>query len=104
MGELLFVGNLSEDTTPASLRLAFEVAGEVRDVQMVVDRATGVSRGFAFVTMASAEGTAKAIAFLNGSVLDEHSLHVSITQLAAVTATRAARPNTRTHRRRPRAA
>jgi cold-inducible RNA-binding protein len=55
----LYVGNLSFDTTENDLRSLFADFGTVTDIYLVTDRATGNSRGFAFVTMASAaEGNA----------------------------------------------
>ena len=45
----LYVGNLSFKTTEDALRAAFEQFGEVTSAQIVMDRETGRSRGFAFV-------------------------------------------------------
>ena len=55
----LYVGNLSFDTTENDLKAFFAEFGTVTDVYLVTDRATGNSRGFAFVTMGNAsEGNA----------------------------------------------
>ena len=54
MSNRLYVGNLSFHTTGDVLRSAFAEVGEVTDVHVVMDRATGQSRGFGFVTMADA--------------------------------------------------
>jgi cold-inducible RNA-binding protein len=55
----LYVGNLSFDTTENDLKALFAEFGTVTDTYLVTDRATGDSRGFAFVTMSNAnEGNA----------------------------------------------
>src|SRR5579864_3260172 len=73
----LFVGNLSFQTTEADLRAAFEPFGEVTRAQVMTDRDTGRSRGFAFVEMADEEAAANAIAGLNGKELDGRALNVN---------------------------
>jgi RNA recognition motif-containing protein len=80
VGNRLFVGNLSFGTTQASLEAAFAVAGEVREAAIPVDRETGQPRGFAFVTMADAQGAANAISQLNGSTLDGREIRVDEAQ------------------------
>ena len=61
MANRLYVGNLSYSTTEADLRSLFEESGTVRSCDLVVDRHTDQSRGFAFVEMASTEDAQKAI-------------------------------------------
>ena len=51
----LYVGNLSYDTSEASLRTLFAPHGEVISVNLIIDRDSGRSKGFAFVEM-STEG------------------------------------------------
>ena len=80
MNNRLYVGNLSYDSTEDSLRQAFSQCGEVTDVHIVTDRATGQSRGFAFVTMANGEDAQKAIEMMGGSSLDGRSLRVNEAQ------------------------
>lgn len=77
MGNRLYVGNLSFDADTDSVREAFGNVGEVTDVHVVMDRETGRSRGFAFVTMGSAELAAEAISRLNGSMMGGRSLRVN---------------------------
>lgn len=77
MGARLFVGNLSYDTTPESLRDTFAPFGEVTDVHVIVDRYSGRPRGFGFVTMASSEQAAGAIQKLNGTLVDGRPLRVN---------------------------
>lgn len=48
----LFVGNLNPDTTASSLRPLFSEFGEIVTAKVIMDSATGMSRGFGFVEMA----------------------------------------------------
>ncbi|MEZ4294968.1 MAG: RNA-binding protein [Polyangiaceae bacterium] len=77
MGNRLYVGNLSFQTKADTIRSAFSALGEVTDVHVVTDRETGQPRGFAFVTMGSAQEAAKAISEMNGTVLDGRPLRVN---------------------------
>src|SRR5947209_3377956 len=73
----LYVGNLSFHTTADDLQDAFERFGTVSEVNLITDRETGRSRGFAFVTMGSrAEGEA-AIEGLQGREVDGRTLTVN---------------------------
>src|SRR5512146_1866026 len=80
MGNSLYVGNLSFSTSRESLEAAFAAAGEVREISMPTDRETGQPRGFAFVTMGSAQAATSAISQLNGAMLDGRSLKVNEAQ------------------------
>jgi len=77
MGNRIYVGNLSFQTTEDSIRTAFAAVGEVTEVQLVLDRMSGQSRGFAFVTMGSAQATTDAISKLNGVMMDGRALRVN---------------------------
>jgi RNA recognition motif-containing protein len=77
MGTRLYVGNLSFSSTVDTLREAFARIGEVTDVHVVTDRATGQSRGFGFVTMGTAAEAQKAIQTMNGANLDGRALRVN---------------------------
>jgi len=73
----IFVGNLAFEATEDSIRNLFESHGTVERVNLMKDRDTGRSRGFAFVEMTdSAQGNA-AIAALNGTDSDGRKLNVS---------------------------
>ncbi len=73
----IFVGNLSFGATEDSLRSMFEAYGTVDRVNIVTDRDSGQSRGFAFVEMSQdAEGD-RAINGLNGKDLDGRTLNVN---------------------------
>ncbi len=61
----IYVGNLSFDATAADLEQAFSEYGNVKSVNIVMDRDTGRSRGFAFVEMHDKESGQKAIEGLN---------------------------------------
>ncbi|WP_437908288.1 RNA-binding protein [Sorangium sp. So ce327] len=80
MGNRLYVGNLSFNTTRETLEAAFAAAGEVREIAMPTDRETGQPRGFAFVTMGSAQAANSAISQLNGAMLDGRALKVNEAQ------------------------
>ncbi len=73
----LYVGNLSFQTTENDLQDLFEKHGKVNEVALMMDRTTGRSRGFAFVTMADAAGGNAAMSAINGQDLDGRSLTVN---------------------------
>jgi len=81
IGTRLYVGNLSFQTSEASLRTAFEAGGrKVVEIKIVTDRETGQPRGFAFVEMSSPAEAQAAIAELNGTALDGRTLKVNEAQ------------------------
>jgi cold-inducible RNA-binding protein len=73
----IFVGNLDFGATESSVRSLFEPYGSVERVNLITDRDTGRSRGFAFVEMANAAEADKAIEALNGANLDGRQLNVN---------------------------
>jgi len=73
----IFVGNLAVNTTEQTLRSAFEAFGHVLTVKLVIDRDSGVPRGFAFVEMSSDAEAQAAIAGLNGSNIDGQVVSVN---------------------------
>jgi RNA recognition motif-containing protein len=77
MNTRLYVGNLSFNTTADGVRAVFAEFGKVDDVHLVSDRETGRSRGFAFVTMSTAEEATKAIAGMDGRTVDGRPLRVN---------------------------
>jgi len=78
MSNKLYVGNLSFETTENDLQDAFAAYGSVSEANLMVDRMTSRPRGFAFVTMSSAEEAQNAIAGLNGRDLAGRAISVSI--------------------------
>jgi len=77
MGNRLYVGNLSFNTSSDSVRAAFSAYGEVTDVHLVTDRTTGQPRGFGFVTMSTNDQAQAAIQGMNGTNLDGRALRVN---------------------------
>jgi cold-inducible RNA-binding protein len=77
MGRKLYVGNLPYSTTEQSLREAFAASGTVDTVQLVTDRDTGQSKGFAFVEMASDREAQAATEAMNGKMLDGRAIKVN---------------------------
>lgn len=73
----LYVGNLPHSTSESELRTVFEAHGAVDRVNIVTDRETGRSRGFAFVEMSNSGEADKAIAALDGSQLGGRTLKVN---------------------------
>ena len=78
MSNKLFVGNLSFNTTENDLQDAFAAHGNVVETNLMMDKMSGRPRGFAFVTMSSAEEAQKAIDALNGAQLDGRALTVNV--------------------------
>jgi RNA recognition motif-containing protein len=73
----IFVGNLDFGATESSVRSLFEAYGRVDRVNLVTDRDTGRSRGFAFVEMGDTAQADQAIAALNGHQLDGRAINVN---------------------------
>ena len=73
----LYVGNLSFKTTEDELRSAFGQFGSVTDVYVAMDKMTGRPRGFAFVTMGTAEEAKSAAEKMNGTDLGGRQLTVN---------------------------
>ncbi len=80
MGTKIFVGGLAWATTDASLRAAFEPFGEVTDSKVVMDRETGRSRGFGFVTFADDSACQAAVKAMDGASIDGRSVRVNEAQ------------------------
>jgi RNA recognition motif-containing protein len=78
MSTKLFVGNLSFNTTENDLQDAFAAHGTVVEANLMMDRMSGRSRGFGFVTMSTPEEAQKAIEALNGSQMDGRAVTVNI--------------------------
>jgi RNA recognition motif-containing protein len=77
MATKLYVGNISFNTSVSDLEQMFGESGTVTSANVIEDRETGRSRGFAFVEMSSAEEANAAIAALNGKEVDGRSLKVN---------------------------
>ncbi len=77
MNKRLYIGNLSYQTTETTLSELFGEIGKVASVNLITDRMTGRSRGFAFVEMEEESDAQKAITELNGKSVDERDLKVA---------------------------
>ena len=77
MGKRVFVGNLPFSATEDQLRELFSPHGEVSSAEIVKDKFTERSRGFAFVEMATDEAAAAAVAALNQHQMDGRPLTVN---------------------------
>jgi cold-inducible RNA-binding protein len=77
MAKKIYVGNLSFQTTETDLSDMFGEIGRVESVQIITDRDTGRSKGFAFVQMADDDAAEKAIVQFNGKEVGGRSLTVN---------------------------
>ena len=77
MAKKLYVGNLSYSTTEAGLSDLFGEFGEVTSVNLITDRMSGRSKGFAFVEMAEHDAAQEAISQLNGKEVDGRAIKVA---------------------------
>lgn len=73
----LYVGNLSKSTTQEELNTLFAQAGKVTAVEVIKERKSGESKGFAFVTMREQSEAEKAVSMFNAYSLSDHVLKVS---------------------------
>jgi RNA recognition motif-containing protein len=73
----IYIGNLSFDTTEDQLRQSFEDFGEVSTVNIITDKNSGESRGFAFVEMSAKDEAVAAIGGLNGQEVDGRVLNIN---------------------------
>jgi RNA recognition motif-containing protein len=77
MSTKLYVGNLSFNTTTQDLEEVFSEVGTVESTNIIEDRETGRSRGFAFVEMSSEEEAQNAISKLDGKEVDGRELKIN---------------------------
>ncbi|MBM4303696.1 MAG: RNA-binding protein [Deltaproteobacteria bacterium] len=77
MEKKLYVGNLSYTVTDTSLQDLFSQAGEVTSARIITDRASGRSKGFGFVEMASEDAAQSAIDKFNGQEFEGRKLTVN---------------------------
>jgi cold-inducible RNA-binding protein len=74
----VYVGNLAKSTTQDEINTLFAQAGTVSSVDLVMDKGTRQSKGFAFVSMASQPEADKAIEMFNAYSLANNILKVNI--------------------------
>ncbi|MCK9170615.1 MAG: RNA-binding protein [Treponema sp.] len=77
MGKKIYVGNLAYSTNDSIIRSLFEPYGTVVSVNVIADRYTGSSKGFAFVEMDSDASAGKAIAALDGTDVEGRKIKVN---------------------------
>jgi cold-inducible RNA-binding protein len=77
MATRLFVGNLAFSSTEGDLLDLFKQAGNVVKCELIVDKFTNKSRGFAFVEMGTQEEATKAVQMFNGKDLGGRALTVN---------------------------
>jgi len=77
MSKKLFVGGLAWATRDEGLLEAFEQYGEVTEAKVIVDRDTGRSRGFGFVTFTDGAAADTAIAEMDGATIDGRAIRVN---------------------------
>lgn len=77
MNNRLYVGNLSYSTSEADLRELFGRSGNIRSINVMMDRMTNQPRGFAFVEMETPAEALKAIQACDGQEVDGRNLKVN---------------------------
>jgi RNA recognition motif-containing protein len=73
----VYVGNLNKATTQDEINTLFATAGTVTSVDLVKDKGTGASKGFAFVSMPTQEDADKAISMFHDYDLADNKLKVN---------------------------
>ena len=74
----IYVGNLNKSTTQAEINTLFATAGAVTSVELVMDKGTGLSKGFAFVSMPTQAEADMAITMFNDYSLADNKLKVNM--------------------------
>ena len=73
----IYVGNLPYSVSEDDIRKAFEAFGEVGEVNIIIDRMSGRSKGFGFVEMPNDDEGKTAMSELNDTELDGRQLNVN---------------------------
>lgn len=74
----IYVGNLNKSTTEEEIKTLFATAGTVSSVELVMDKGSGLSKGFAFVSMPDQAEAEKAISMFNAYSLADNALKVNV--------------------------
>ncbi len=77
MAKKLYVGNLAFSVTQEQLKSLFSSYGEITEATLVIDKYSGRSRGFGFVTLSDDAAADKAVAEMNGKDFEGRPLKVS---------------------------
>jgi heterogeneous nuclear ribonucleoprotein A1/A3 len=75
----LYVGNFPYSVDESQLREMFSSFGQIEDIALIMDRETGRSKGFAFITFATQQAAEAALS-LNGKDIDGRALKVNMAQ------------------------
>jgi cold-inducible RNA-binding protein len=78
MDTRIYVGNLNKSTTQDEINTLFAQAGTVSSVELVKDKGTGLSKGFAFVAMPIQADADKAISMFNDYSMADNKLKVNV--------------------------
>ena len=78
MDRKIYIANLPAAVGPKSLRKEFSVWGTVATLNIITDRATGLSKGIAFIEMSSAAEAERAVKEINGKSMGGNKIEVSI--------------------------
>jgi RNA recognition motif-containing protein len=78
MDTRIYVGNLNKSTTQDEINTLFATAGTVSSVELVKDKGTGLSKGFAFVSMPTQAEADKAIGMFNDYAMADNKLKVNV--------------------------
>ena len=73
----IYVGNLAYAVTEDDLREAFGAFGQVASAKLIIDHASGQSKGFGFVEMDDGAEAGAAIKGLNGTALKDREMTVN---------------------------
>jgi RNA recognition motif-containing protein len=84
MDTRIYLGNLNKSTTQDEINTLFAQAGTVSSVDLVKDKGTGLSKGFAFVAMPTQAEADKAISMFNDYDLADSKLKVNVAKPRAV--------------------
>ena len=74
----IYIRNLPGSTTGNELNTLFAQAGEVTAIDIVTDRQSGISKGYAFVTMSAQSEADRAVSMFNTYSLNDHQLKVAL--------------------------
>jgi RNA recognition motif-containing protein len=74
----IYVGNLAKSTTQDEINTLFATAGAVTSVELVKEKGSGASKGFAFVSMPDQAEADKAISMFNAYSLADNTLKVNV--------------------------
>eukprot|EP00611_Tribonema_gayanum_P017775 TRINITY_DN3063_c0_g1_i1.p1 TRINITY_DN3063_c0_g1~~TRINITY_DN3063_c0_g1_i1.p1 ORF type:complete len:380 (+),score=107.75 TRINITY_DN3063_c0_g1_i1:75-1214(+) len=85
-GTKLYIGNLGWDTTTEDLQEEFAKYGDTTDCYVVIDRVTGESRGFGFVTFTNEQEANEAVAAMNGLEMEGRRIRVAVSKPKSVAA------------------